>query len=78
MRRTAYGNIRHKLEDLLKNFLELPNGIPDSDTFSRLFERINPKDFSLCLKNWIAAEQEQRAVIAVDIKTIIRKQQQRT
>ena len=97
-RRTAYGNIRHKLEDiiiiglctiisggedfsdmeafgkeredLLKKFLELPNGIPDSDTFRRLFERINPQELSLCLKNWIAAEREQRAVIAVDGKTI--------
>ena len=97
-RRTAYGNIRHKLEDiiiiglctiisggedfsdmeafgkeredLLKNFLELPNGIPDSDTFRRLFERINPQELSLCLKNWIAAEREQRSVIAVDGKTI--------
>ena len=60
-RRTSYGNIRHKLEDIiviglctlicggedyadmeefgiereefLRQFLELPNGIPDSDTF---------------------------------------------
>ena len=65
-RRTRYGNIRHKLEDIiviglctiicggedyadmeefgrerevfLRKFLELPNGIPDSDTFRRLFE----------------------------------------
>lgn len=30
-------------EEWLKNFLELPNGIPDSDTFRRIFERIDPK-----------------------------------
>lgn len=66
-RRTTYGNIRHKLEDIiiiglctvicggedfadmeefgesrkgyLAKFLELPNGIPDSDTFRRVFEK---------------------------------------
>ena len=65
-RRAGYGNIRHKLEDIiiiglctiicggedfaymeafgksrqeyLAKFLELPNGIPDSDTFRRIFE----------------------------------------
>lgn len=64
-RRTRYGNVRHKLEDIiiiglctlicggedfadieafgksrqkyLAKFLEFPNGIPDSDTFRRLF-----------------------------------------
>ena len=97
-RRIAYGNIRHKLEDiiiiglftvicggedfsdmetfgkeregLLRTFLELPNGIPDSDTFRRLFERINPQELSVCLKNWIGVEREQRSVVAVDGKTI--------
>jgi len=38
-----------------KIFLELPNGIPDSDTFRRLFERLNPKELSkylnACLEN---------------------------
>ena len=28
-------------EEFLKRFLELPNGIPDSDTFRRVFERVN-------------------------------------
>ena len=97
-RRIAYGNIRHKLEDIiiigllaiicggedfsdmetfgkeredfLRNFLELPNGIPDSDTFRRVFERINPQELSVCLKNWIGAERAERSVIAVDGKTI--------
>ena len=63
--RRKYGNLRHKLEDIiiigmlsiiclgedfadmeefgveretwLRSFLELPNGIPDSDTFRRVF-----------------------------------------
>ena len=97
-RRTSYGNIMHKLEDIiviglctlicggedyadmeefgierenfLRQFLELPNGIPDSDTFRRLFERLNPEELSECLYNWLAVEFPERSVIAVDGKTI--------
>jgi len=96
--RRRYGNLRHKLEDILiiglctvicggedftdmedfgkereqwlRNFLELPNGIPNSDTFRRVYERVKPQELSKCLNNWIAAEREKRAVIAVDGKTI--------
>lgn len=97
-RRTSYGNIRHKLEDIiiiglctiicggedytdmeafgiereefLRSFLELPNGIPDSDTFRRLFEKLDPEALSECLVNWINVELPDRCVIAVDGKTI--------
>lgn len=96
--RRKYGNVRHKLEDLLiiglctiicggkdyvdmeefgiereewlRKFLELPNGIPDSDTFRRIFERIKPEELSLCLFNWLEATWEDREIIAVDGKTI--------
>ncbi|MBD5144130.1 MAG: transposase family protein [Ruminococcus sp.] len=78
-RRTGYGNIRNKLEDIiiiglctvicggedfanmeafgksrqeyLAKFLELPNGIPDSDTFRRVFEKIDPSELSTRLRN---------------------------
>lgn len=97
-RRTRYGNIRHKLEDIiiiglctvmcggedfadmeafgksrqeyLAKFLELPNGIPDSDTFRRVFEKLNPSELSSCLINWISAERTKRGVVAIDGKTI--------
>ena len=97
-RRTEYGNIRHKLEDIiiiglctiicggedyadmeefgiereefLRNFLELPNGIPDSDTFRRLFEKLVPSELSRCLANWIEIERQKRCVIGLDGKTI--------
>jgi len=96
--RRRYGNIRHKLADILviglctimckgedftdmedfgnereewlKTFLELPNGIPDSDTFRRVFERINPGELSNALYDWLGAEREKRGVIAIDGKTI--------
>ena len=97
-RRTAYGNIRHKLEDIiiiglctvmcggedygdmeefgnsreeyLATFLELPNGIPDSDTFRRVFEKLDPSELSACLLNWVSAERAERNVVAIDGKTI--------
>ena len=97
-RMTRYGNIRHKLEDIiviglctiicggedfvamedfgkvreefLRKFLELPNGIPDSDTFRRVFEKINPEELSECLVNWLNEELPDRCVIVVDGKTI--------
>ncbi|MDO5114875.1 MAG: ISAs1 family transposase [Synergistaceae bacterium] len=57
-------------EEWLRGFLELPNGIPDSDTFRRIFERLNPVELSKCLLNWLDVEREKRSVIAVDGKTI--------
>ncbi len=97
-RRISYGNIRHKLKDMviiglctvicggedyndmeafglereewLRTFLELPNGIPDSDTFRRLFERLDPQELSECLNSCLEVERQKRSVIAVDGKTI--------
>lgn len=97
-RRTRYGNIRHKLEDIiiiglrtiicggedfadmeafgksrqeyLAKFLELPNGIPDSDTFRRVFEKLNLSELSSCLVNWISVERNSRGTVAIDGKTI--------
>ena len=97
-RRISYGNIRHKLDDIviiglctvisngedyndmeafghereewLRTFLELPNGIPDSDTFRRVFERINPQELSECLYDWLDMARAERGVVAIDGKTI--------
>ncbi|NCC85867.1 MAG: ISAs1 family transposase [Clostridia bacterium] len=57
-------------EAWLQQFLELPNGIPDSDTFRRLFERLNPQELARSLRQWLDMERTQRGVIAVDGKTI--------
>lgn len=57
-------------EEWLRTFLELPNGIPDSDTFRRLFERLNPAELSECLYDWLKIEREKRSVVAIDGKTI--------
>ncbi len=57
-------------EKWLKTFLELPNGIPDSDTFRRVFERINPEALSECLYDWLGCHRAEGSVIAIDGKTI--------
>ena len=57
-------------KEWLKGFLELPNGIPDSDTFRRVLERLNPAELSNCLSNWLEVERKERSVVAVDGKTI--------
>jgi len=37
----------------LSSFLALPNGIPSADTFPRVFERLNPKQFEHCFEQWV-------------------------
>jgi hypothetical protein len=57
-------------EEWLRNFLELPNGIPDSDTFRRIFERLNPEELSKCLNNWIEEKRSLGSLVNIDGKTI--------
>lgn len=57
-------------EKWLRTFLELPNGIPDSDTFRRVFERIDPEALSECLYDWLGFHFTEGSVIAIDGKTI--------
>ena len=46
----AYGNAKY---EWLKSFLELPNGIPSHDTFSRVFALIEPQQFPEGFLSWI-------------------------
>ncbi len=65
----TYGKSKY---EWLKEFLELPNGIPSHDTFSRVFARINPEDFQKCFRDWINSITEKLGieVIAIDGKTL--------
>lgn len=56
----------------LKQFLELPNGIPSHDTFSRVFSRLKPEQFQQCFLNWIKSISNsiQGEVVAIDGKTL--------
>ena len=40
-----FGTAKH---EWLETFLELPNGIPSHDTFSRVFSLIDPQKFEAC------------------------------
>jgi predicted transposase YbfD/YdcC len=58
-------------KEWLETFLELPEGIPSPDTFRRVFERINPKEFEQCFRNWVQSLVEKLGVevVAIDGKT---------
>jgi len=53
----------------LKGFLDLPNGTPDSDTFRRVFERINGDELSKCLTSWVEGSQKPIKQVSIDGKT---------
>ena len=57
-----------------QTFLSLPNGIPSPDTFTRVFARLNPKQFQSCFMRWISAVSEVLGgqVIAIDGKVLRR------
>ena len=62
-----------------QTFLELPNGIPSHDTFTRVFARLDPEQFQACFLRWIAAVSEvtNGQVIAIDGKVLRRSQDRR-
>jgi predicted transposase YbfD/YdcC len=64
-----YGKAKY---EWLKCFLELPNGIPSQDTFSRVFARIEPKQFQECFLSWVNSitKRLKLEVIAIDGKTM--------
>ena len=53
--------------DWFKKHLELPNGIPDSDTFRRVFERLEPKELAEVLQE---VTEVAGTTVAIDGKTI--------
>jgi predicted transposase YbfD/YdcC len=57
--------------DFLKQFLQLPNGIPSHDTIERVFRSLKPEAFQECFLSWVAALQQEVGLkqIALDGKT---------
>jgi predicted transposase YbfD/YdcC len=56
----------------LERFVPLANGIPSSDTFERVFARLDPKAFQKCVVEWLAAVCEATGLkhLAIDGKAI--------
>lgn len=59
-------------EDWLRQFLELPNGIPSHDTFGRVFARLDPEAFRACFLDFVhdVHDLTQDQLIAIDGKTL--------
>src|SRR5262249_51117169 len=58
--------------DWLRRFLRLPNGIPSHDTFERVFDRLDPKAFQTCFRQWVEAISAALPIkhVAIDGKTL--------
>jgi len=60
-------------EPFLRDFLDLKNGLPSHDTFSRLFRLLDPVAFGECFSQFMREFSRQMAgVVAVDGKTLRR------
>jgi len=64
-----FGN---KKESWLRQFLELPNGIPSHDTFGRVFGLLKADQFQECFYEWVKAVNQvtDGQVIAIDGKQL--------
>ena len=63
-----FGNAKH---DWLKQFLELPNGIPSHDTIRKVFVHLDPNEFENCFRIWVAdaIKRTPGEIINIDGKT---------
>jgi predicted transposase YbfD/YdcC len=61
-------------EEWLRQFLELPHGIPSHDTFGRVFAALDPKAFGRCFMGWVreVAHLSEGAIVAIDGKVVRR------
>lgn len=70
----AMEDFGHARYEWLKQFLELPGGIPSHDTFNRVFRLLDPVQFQAGFLRWMqaVAEVTEGEVVAIDGKTLRR------
>ncbi len=70
----AIEDFGYEREEWLKQFLELPEGIPSHDTFNRVLRLLDPVQFQACFLSWMraVAEATQGEVVAIDGKALRR------
>jgi len=66
-------------ETWLRQFLELPSGIPSHDTFGRVFSLLNPQEFQQSFLSWVqtASKITDGQIVAIDGKTVRRSYNQK-
>lgn len=66
-------------KEWLSGFLELPNGIPSHDTFTRVFSMLDAASFQNCFIKWVrmVSEVTQGQIVAIDGKTLRRSHDSR-
>ena len=71
---TAMEDFGKAKEGWLRNYLELPNGIPSHDTFWRVFSALDPEQFQQCFLAWMAAIStlSEGEIVALDGKQLRR------
>jgi hypothetical protein len=51
-KKEAFGRLKY---DFFKEFLKLPNGMPDESTFRKLINQLDPVELHKSMDNWLVA-----------------------
>ena len=70
----AIEDFGHERQEWLRQFLELPEGIPSHDTFNRVLQLLDPVEFQASFLRWMQTVAEVTAgeVVAIDGKVLQR------
>lgn len=65
-------DIAQDRKDWFARFLDMPDGVPDANTFRRVISRLRPDQFMACISSWVQslAKPLEGQVVAFDGKTI--------
>ena len=69
---TAMADFAAGRQEWLSRYVDLSEGTPSHDTFSRVFALLDPEPFAQCFVGWVAAIQEKTEgeIVAIDGKTL--------